>query len=1182
MKRILAKHRRLFALLVVAAMLLSVLRPEAMRWVSASQVTAEEETRNEADASVIDPTNNEADASGTRSETVTESTADAEDTAQDTGAKTLSVRVPESGCTITIQAPEGSLPYPADELAVTARELQPGSDEYNEYYNASMEALDLEVSESVSFARFFDIQILRNGQEIEPESPVEVKIEYDKKEAPEVSEGAELSVVHFAEEGTEVIENVDVSDDATEIVYEQGSFSVVATIVTEPAPSAEGTLYAVVAKHDGKVFIVQGDGTLTEVVNYDEEGDKITKVYTNNPMLWSYFIDAEGSYLRYSTEGYDFDWSNQATTFAKAYIDPISQNGVTYEVPEKNPDGTVKKVEGKTVFVSPKDHASITLDDWKHIYHLEGADDYSFIAVGPNGRIVGGLSPFDLDQLDIINGTEFYLAKVSDDLAVTDKMPYYHMVNHIDISISDTVSTKLHLAYGTYYDKDGNQILTIDRTTPEEDQYTTVLEDVSVGQEHLRNAKIETFCNGAPIDNVYYITGYTANAPSGFSDSQVRIEGGFKVANLPTADLGHYTSNTAEIKAARLKPENQIRYKVTAVEPDVEFYYRNPKNPTEYLYDSMGKKISVSGTVTISAEFGYWDADNKCPPLQASWSQVDHDNWTQGGILTQGTSGMDFILDGDSHVDLDPVALEITKTIVDKDGNTIHPSEDLNNLKFDVYQDTGASSDAVKDLDVGSFTTPADYTGYIKTHSDLMNVDHTKGTTIVNDHNADQGMIYIVEDKDSIPDQFTGQDGKIWVYKNTYIKTEYVWREQGDESKRSLGHISPTYTKDDATFASIPEILGNYGEPDSEGNRLFNGFLEFDVYNVYEEAEKPSKKETVPYDGTGVLGGVKVGDIITYEISYKNYKTADTDVVISDQLDANVEFIAADNNGVYSDTDHKVNWTLSGVKAGASGKVTLQVKVLPSALDSNGGPGKVVNGGDTATVKIGVDPEYTLEEVENPVPEVPEKQETAPYTGTGVLGAVKVGDEITYTISYKNYKSDVADIIIKDKLDPNVEFVVNNDGSVYDADNRTVTWTIRNVAAGSEGTVSLTVKVLEGALQSKRGPGKVVNGGDNTTVKVGNDNEYSLNEVENPVPENPEKKEKTPYEGTGLLGAVKVGDEITYEISYKNYKTEAANVVITDTLDPNVQFVSASDDGAEASGVVTWTITGVAAGCEWW
>ena len=155
-------------------------------------------------------------------------------------------------------------------------------------------------------------------------------------------------------------------------------------------------------------------------------------------------------------------------------------------------------------------------------------------------------------------------------------------------------------------------------------------------------------------------------------------------------------------------------------------------------------------------------------------------------------------------------------------------------------------------------------------------------------------------------------------------------------------------------------------------------------------------------------------------------------------------------------------------------------------------------------MQVGNDNAYTLNVVENPVPEKPNKKEVKPYKGTGTLGEVSIGEEITYEISYKNYKSTAADIVIKDKLDANVEFVSASDkGKCSDG---VVTWTLKNVAAGEEGVVTLTVKVLEGALESKGGLGKVVNGGDTATVQVGNDNAYSLNVVENPVPE-PEKPE---------------------------------------------------------------------------
>ena len=196
-----------------------------------------------------------------------------------------------------------------------------------------------------------------------------------------------------------------------------------------------------------------------------------------------------------------------------------------------------------------------------------------------------------------------------------------------------------------------------------------------------------------------------------------------------------------------------------------------------------------------------------------------------------------------------------------------------------------------------------------------------------------------------------------------------------------------------------------------------------------------------------------------------------------------------------------MTWTIKNVEAGKAGKVTLRVEVLEGALVSKQGPGEVVNGGDTATVKIGNDEEVTLEVVENPVEEEPHKKEVAPYEGTGTLGAVKVGDHITYEISYVNYKATAADVVIKDTLDKNVKFVSADNGGVEA--NGVVTWTIKNVKAGASGKVTLVVEVLEGALVSKKGPGKVVNGGDTATVKIGNDEEVTLEVVENPVEETP-------------------------------------------------------------------------------
>ena len=1198
MKRFLDRHRRLLALFVVVALVLSVIRPEALPWVSAAN----------ADDAVagVEEVDEAGDGKGNASGDLSADTADGKQEESPGAAKTLSVYVPESGCTITIQAPEGSLPYPKEELSVAAHELLPGTEEYENYYSASMEALKIEASdqegsEGVSFARFFDVEILRNGEKVEPESAVVVKIEYD--DAPEIPDGAELSVVHFAEEGTEVIEDVEVSDDATEIVYEQESFSVVATVVT-PAPAVSdrdgGLPYALVAKIGNEVYMVTSNGSLTPVKEYTTgAGGGIDKITSDYVMFWRYLKLNDKSYIRYKAEGYDFGDDKQARTFSYAYLNPNDPAGYTTETPKTDEHGNIITAYDendhfdRTQFISPVGECSIEFESNR--IKLAGGDKYIGVS---DGKLVGNCSASDVS----VTGVEFFLAKADSVPSDAYSWDYnrLHIVDHIDISIEDEVETIVPLAYGTYYDAEGNELFTIDKNSSDADKNIRVKKRVGVDAEHLKKATIRAMYRGREIDDAYFITGYSANSETGISTAQVRIEGIYKVAILDRFNGRKYiddnfdngpTDEYKKVWEERIKPENQVRYEVTAVQPNVEFEYIHPTYGQ--LYDSKHHKLTIEGDVSITADFGYWDEEirdvdgnvlvpgNECPPIQPGFWGTNrfYNDWKQGEIWNNGGSGMDFKLLGESTVTLDPVAIEVTKQIVDEDGNPILPSEDLNGFKFDIHQNAGASANDVEDLDVGTYTTPADYSGYVLTDDVTVDVSKDTGDGIEHRHQAQQGMIYISEDKSTIPNQFTDSQGRIWVFKETYFKTEYAWRKEGDSGKK---HISKTYARDDTDeFASIPEVLGSYGEPDQNGNKLFNSFLEFDAYNVYEQP-KFEKKEISPYVGTGTLGGVKVGDEITYEINYKNYKDVAADIVISDKLDDKVEFVDKNDGSVYDATEHTVTWTLPGVEPGTAGTVLLTVKVLPGALESQSGPGKVVNGGDTASVKVGNDPKFTLNTVENPVPEKPEKQEITPYVGKGVLGAVKVGDEITYEISYKNYKDAAADIAISDKLDANVEYVSASGSGAYDADTHTVSWTLADVAAGNDGTVTLTVKVLEGALESKRGSGKVVNGGDTTTVKVGNDNAYNLNTVENPVPENPEKQEITPYVGKGVLGAVKAGDEITYTISYKNYKNSEADIVIKDKLDANVEYVDKQDGSAyDASDrTVTWRLTRVAAGAK--
>ena len=90
---------------------------------------------------------------------------------------------------------------------------------------------------------------------------------------------------------------------------------------------------------------------------------------------------------------------------------------------------------------------------------------------------------------------------------------------------------------------------------------------------------------------------------------------------------------------------------------------------------------------------------------------------------------------------------------------------------------------------------------------------------------ADSALVYIVEDSSKIPQEIKDADGNTLKYQGTYIRTEYVWRTDGDQTKY---HSNAEQSN---KYQAIPDIVGDYSPP-YDGD-LFNTFLEFRVYNEY-------------------------------------------------------------------------------------------------------------------------------------------------------------------------------------------------------------------------------------------------------------------------------------------------------------------------------------------------------------
>ena len=443
-----------------------------------------------------------------------------------------------------------------------------------------------------------------------------------------------------------------------------------------------------------------------------------------------------------------------------------------------------------------------------------------------------------------------------------------HTVNHIDISISGKSEITVPLAYGTYYyrGQDGQMHEYIVNNN-----VSLKLEknDVNITAEDMKHATIKAYdVNGNEINDAFVIKGYSSNAQNAYSTVQVRIEGDFKVSTTTVQPGLFEDQNSERIKNERYN--NRITYNVSAIK-ELEFPLEEKQYGYGQLYEKLPngeyKPMSVTVDVNMGANFSFWDEDNACPATKDSvMGPGTNGIWQHGGIPNT-LIGMDFELGGDAEeAGSKIVAVEITKLIVDENGQRIKPAESQHIVNsFDLYQDADGNPNSVVGLDIDTYTTPANYNGYDHLHSKDVKVG-PDGIGLVYDYAVTPGMLYIQEKQDSIPENILDSNGETWHYAGTRIETESPWRDTPDYDGHM--HVSDTYVKsNDTLFNSIPEVLGNYN--DIHGNTTWynqetgkneeirNGFLEFFVYNIYEpeKTEVKVKKEwengTAP-DGASV------------------------------------------------------------------------------------------------------------------------------------------------------------------------------------------------------------------------------------------------------------------------------------------------------------------------------------------
>jgi gliding motility-associated-like protein/uncharacterized repeat protein (TIGR01451 family) len=179
---------------------------------------------------------------------------------------------------------------------------------------------------------------------------------------------------------------------------------------------------------------------------------------------------------------------------------------------------------------------------------------------------------------------------------------------------------------------------------------------------------------------------------------------------------------------------------------------------------------------------------------------------------------------------------------------------------------------------------------------------------------------------------------------------------------------------------------------------------------------------------------------------------------------------------------------------------------------------------------------------------------------------VFVGDQVTYTMVISNNNQVPAiNVVVSDELPEGVSFVSASDGGSYDAQSNTVTWSLGDLAADSNISISLVVEVdLDVA------DGTVI-----TNFAVANNDNADFPAESNPAPVTVIARADLMILKGADVGSAFNGEQVTYTFTVTNLGPSAAqNVVVSDLLPPQVSFVSASDGGVYNADnhSVSWTM----------
>lgn len=180
---------------------------------------------------------------------------------------------------------------------------------------------------------------------------------------------------------------------------------------------------------------------------------------------------------------------------------------------------------------------------------------------------------------------------------------------------------------------------------------------------------------------------------------------------------------------------------------------------------------------------------------------------------------------------------------------------------------------------------------------------------------------------------------------------------------------------------------------------------------------------------------------------------------------------------------------------------------------------------------------------------------------------VKPGDELEYSIKFKNITTSQRDVTMTDIIPENTTYVEGSASptGTYDAVTRTLTLEKTGLAADAEVVFRFKVKVNEDA-------NSVVI--ENTATVKSGDNTFTTNTTKNPTPTPPLKDvhEEGKLDTSINNRPVSAGQILTYTISYRNTAGEKRTVIVSDTIPAHTQYIDGTANEAGVYNPTTKTL----------